>query len=295
MKKILTEKEFRLFMESYVSYCKEQGKWLRTTQSFYDVLQLIADKVIVNLPVDGCVNMEANLPYGQTVANMYSAINLDSSSSLYTKSTVGTKTYTKSVTTTDLNNALNGDEKSLLMIYSIIIDLFTKEANDKFATKEALLNTLIGKLPTACVTSLAIPTDTETSEAFIEAVRNKVEVMSHRNSGNTINAGNAEACESFTLYVIPSVLASCEVNTLAQKIGNVNLKNISVEPALVKEFTGDTTGVYAILVDNRGLLIDTTSKTITESVSGSNTVFTLTSVQDSYISNITSVHAFKKA
>lgn len=293
--KVLNEKEFRQFMESYVSYCKEQGRWSQTTQNFYDVLQLIADKVILNLPVDGCINMEANLPYGQTVADMYVAINIDSSASPYTKATIGTKTYTKTVATSDIESALKGDDKSLLMIYSIILDLFTKEANDKFSTKEALLNTLIGKLPTACVTTLAKPVDTETSEAFIEAVRNKVEVFAHRNSANTINAGNAEACDSFTLYVTPSILASCEVNTLAQKIGNVNLKDISVETNLVKEFTGNTTGVYAILVDNRGVLIDTTSKTITESVSGTNTVFTLTSVQDSYISHITSVHAFKAA
>ena len=106
-----------------------------------------------------------------------------------------------------------------------------------------------------CFTKIAKPSDTATGEAFIKAVKACVEKASDMNDGN-LAQHPAAAAPSLTLYIKQGVIPSLEVDTLA---GAFNEAKLAI-PAKIKtvldfgEVSGeDDEGIYAILVDDRGI------------------------------------------
>ena len=123
------------------------------------------------------------------------------------------------------------------------------------AAKEAAKITGVSQADTSgCFTKIAKPSDTATGEAFIKAVKACVEKASDMNDGN-LAQHPAAAAPSLTLYIKQGVIPSLEVDTLA---GAFNEAKLAI-PAKIKtvldfgEVSGEDSGIYAILVDDRGI------------------------------------------
>ena len=107
---------------------------------------------------------------------------------------------------------------------------------------------------TGCYTQIAKPSDTTSGEKFIKAVKACIEIASDMNEGN-LAQHTAAAAPSLTLYIKQGVIPSLEVDTMA---GAFNEAKLAI-PAKIKtvldfgESEEDDTGIYAILVDDRGI------------------------------------------
>lgn len=119
---------------------------------------------------------------------------------------------------------------------------------------------------------IAKPVDTATGEAFIKQIKNDVEELTIGPSegtsiaGSTIGAVNKE----LVLYIKPGIMGSLNVDTLA---GAFNVDRLAI-PAMVKPLPDlgdvDDSGVFAVLVDKRGLkLVDNYEKANATPVNGS--------------------------
>ena len=103
------------------------------------------------------------------------------------------------------------------------------------------------------VTTIAMPTDEATGEAFIKQIKKDGEVASDVSTGHSFN-GNALGAATDTglrLYIKQGVMPSIDVDTLA---GAFNQDRLAM-PAVIKVLPdfGDTVdpNVYAILIDTR--------------------------------------------
>lgn len=107
---------------------------------------------------------------------------------------------------------------------------------------------------TGCYTQISKPSDTTSGEKFIKAVKACIEIASDMNEGN-LAQHTAAAAPSLTLYIKQGVIPSLEVDTMA---GAFNEAKLAI-PAKIKtvldfgEFEEEDTGIYAILVDDRGI------------------------------------------
>ena len=120
--------------------------------------------------------------------------------------------------------------------------------------------------------AIAQPIDTATAEAFIKQIKNDVEKLTigategTSISGSTIGAVNSE----LMLYVKPGIKSVLDVDALA---GAFNVDKVAI-PAMVKVLPDfgntDDSGVFAVLVDKRGLkMVENYVKANATAVNGS--------------------------
>lgn len=112
--------------------------------------------------------------------------------------------------------------------------------------------------------TVAKPTDTETGEAFIKAVKNAVETASFARDvsvgGQTITLGGAE---DFTLYITRGIAATLDVDTLA---GAFNAERLAL-PCKIKVVDEDEIGgAHSLLVDNRAIKLFPNRNSVGEDV-----------------------------
>lgn len=102
------------------------------------------------------------------------------------------------------------------------------------------------------VTTIAIPTDEVSGEAFIKQVKKDIEVASDTSEGHSLNGNTlGSGADGMMLYVKQGVIPSLEVDTLA---GAFHTDQLAV-PAVMKPLRdfGDDATSFAVLVDPRGL------------------------------------------
>ena len=101
------------------------------------------------------------------------------------------------------------------------------------------------------ITELAKPVDTPTGEAFIKAVKNKVRDAGFRNTDN-LTGELAKGVSGLTLYLTKGIMPSIEVDTEA---GAFNMGKLApgCEVKELDDFGNADAGVYAVLVDTRGI------------------------------------------
>ena len=149
-----------------------------------------------------------------------------------------------------------GERSYTDLVSSTLMTLDSSANAWNYAAKRRLLGNAAKEAAkiTACYTQLAKPSDTATGEKFIKAVKACVEQASDMNNGN-LAQHPAAAAPSLTLYIKQGVIPSLEVDTLA---GAFNEAKLAI-PAKIKtvldfgEVEGEDAGVYAILVDDRGI------------------------------------------
>lgn len=103
------------------------------------------------------------------------------------------------------------------------------------------------------ITTIAKPTDTASGEAFIKQLKNDVEIAMDESEGYSLNGNTIGAVdESLYLIIKQGVMPSLEVDTQAGAF-HADKVALPAKHIVVKDFGDNNTGVYAMLVDVRGL------------------------------------------
>ena len=126
----------------------------------------------------------------------------------------------------------------------------------RYNEKKQLIANLIAKAgkatnKTQLITEIAKPVDATTGEAFIKAVKNKVRDAGFRNTDN-LSGELAKGASALTLYVTKGIMPSIEVDTEAGAFNRGKLAT-GCEIKELDDFGNADAGVYAILVDTRGI------------------------------------------
>ena len=126
----------------------------------------------------------------------------------------------------------------------------------RYNEKKQLIANLIAKAgkatnKTQLITEIAKPVDATTGEAFIKAVKNKVRDAGFRNTDN-LSGELAKGASGLTLYVTKGIMPSIEVDTEAGAFNRGKLAT-GCEIKELDDFGNADAGVYAILVDTRGI------------------------------------------
>ena len=150
---------------------------------------------------------------------------------------------------------------------SLIADLYMKFSDSadmfKLAIKKQLLGNVIKKATessnaTALVSTLAIPTDTATGEAFIKAVKNCVTDAKFANTNSIkgiLNKGTNPS--NLTLFIKKGILSSLSVDTYSGAFNKEDLNTGVGRIVEVEDFGNDATGAWALLADTRGIKLHT--------------------------------------
>lgn len=103
------------------------------------------------------------------------------------------------------------------------------------------------------VTTIAKPTDTASGEAFIKQLKGDVEIAMDESEGYSLNGNTIGAVdESLYLIIKQGVMPSLEVDTQAGAF-HADKVALPAKHIVIKDFGDNNTGVYAMLVDVRGL------------------------------------------
>ena len=260
--------------KSYVAAAKQAGTWNATTDNLYTAVDKIGKMVMLDGQfIDKLPELDGDeLPLGKTIEEYFIDLTLPEA---YTDiNTEGAKNevpalpsveqcaynYTlgreKIKTTVPYDNveraALNQNDAAN-MIAKILERLGNSYEMFKFQAKKQLLGNAADKAVAAnLVTTIAVPTDTTTGEAFIKAIKEEVEAASFAHEGG-LNGALIGATPELVLYIKKGVMPSIEVDTMAGAFNEARLA-IPARVKVVDDFgTMTNTNVFALLVDPRGI------------------------------------------
>lgn len=270
----MTVSGLKTLAQTYVAAAKQAGTWSASTNNMYGAIDKIGKMVMLDGQfIDKLPELDGEeLPLGKTIEEYFIDLTLPEAYSDITTEgakdvvpalpTVEACSYSYSLgrekikTTVPYDNverASRSVEDASNMIAKVLERLGNSYEMFKFAAKKQLLGNAADKAVTAnLVETIAVPVDTTTGEAFIKQIKEDVETASFAHEGG-LNGSLIGAAPELVLYVKKGVMPSIEVNTLA---GAFNKEDLAI-PARVKvvdDFgTMTNTGVYAILVDPRGV------------------------------------------
>lgn len=260
--------------QKYVAAAKQAGTWTNSANNLYKAVDKIGKMVMIDGQfIDKLPELDGDeLPLGKTIEEYFIDLTLpEAYSDITTEAgkdkapalpTVENCSYSYSLgrekikTTVPYDNverAARSVEDASNMITKILERLSNSYEMFKFAAKKQLLGNAADKAVTAkLVTTIAKPVDTATSEAFIKQIKQDVETASFPNEGG-LNGSLIGAAPELVLYVKKGVMPIVEVDALAGAFNEGRLA-IPAKIKVVDDFgTMTNTGVYAILVDPRGI------------------------------------------
>lgn len=260
--------------KTYVAAAKQAGTWTNSSNNLYKAVDKIGKMVMIDGQfIDKLPELDGDeLPLGKTIEEYFIDLTLpEAYGAIATEGgkdpapalpTVENCSYSYSLgrekikTTVPYDNverAARSVEDASNMITKILERLGNSYEMFKFAAKKQLLGNAADKAVTAkLVTTIAKPVDTATSEAFIKQIKQDVETASFPNEGG-LNGSLIGAAPELVLYVKKGVMPIVEVDALAGAFNEGRLA-IPAKIKVVDDFgTMTNTGVYAILVDPRGI------------------------------------------
>ena len=184
------------------------------------------------------------------------------------------------------------------LVSSTLMTLDSSANAWNYAAKRRLLgNAAKAAVAAGLVSDKAKPDNTADGEQFIKEVKKCVEIASDMNDSN-LAKHTAAAAPSLTLYIKQGVIPSLEVDTMA---GAFNKAELAI-PAKVKtvldfgEISGEDTGVYAILVDDRAIKLHDDILMVTSDYDGrmNQDNFYRHQKQTGFISKYGYIHVFKQ-
>ena len=260
--------------KTYVAAAKQAGTWTNSTNNLYKAIDKIGKMVMIDGQfIDKLPELDGDeLPLGKTIEEYFIDLTLpeaygaiateggkDTAPALpsvencsYSYS-LGREKIKTTVPYDNVERAARSVEDASNMITKILERLSNSYEMFKFAAKKQLLGNAADKAVTAkLVTTIAKPVDTATSEAFIKQIKQDVETASFPNEGG-LNGSLIGAAPELVLYVKKGVMPIVEVDALAGAFNEGRLA-IPAKIKVVDDFgTMTNTGVYAILVDPRGI------------------------------------------
>ena len=260
--------------KTYVAAAKQAGTWTNSSDNLYKAVDKIGKMVMIDGQfIDKLPELDGDeLPLGKTIEEYFIDLTLpeaykditteagkDKAPALPTVEncsysySLGREKIKTTVPYDNVERAARSVEDASNMITKILERLGNSYEMFKFAAKKQLLGNAADKAVTAkLVTTIAKPVDTATSEAFIKQIKQDVETASFPNEGG-LNGSLIGAAPELVLYVKKGVMPIVEVDALAGAFNEGRLA-IPAKIKVVDDFGSMTnTGVYAILVDPRGI------------------------------------------
>ena len=270
----MTISGLQTLVKTYVAAAKQAGTWTNSSNNLYKAIDKIGKMVMIDGQfIDKLPELDGDeLPLGKTIEEYFIDLTLpeaygtianegakDTAPALpsvencsYSYS-LGREKIKTTVPYDNVERAARSVEDASNMITKILERLSNSYEMFKFAAKKQLLGNAADKAVTAkLVTTIAQPTNTATAEAFIKQIKQDVETASFPNEGG-LNASLIGAAPELVLYVKKGVMPIVEVDALAGAFNEGRLA-IPAKVKVVDDFgTMTNTGVYAILVDPRGI------------------------------------------
>ena len=117
------------------------------------------------------------------------------------------------------------------------------------------------------VTEIALPVDSSTGEAFVKQLKKDVEIASDISEGHSLNGNTLGASEGLVLFVKQGVIPAIEVDVIAGAFHEDKVA-MPAEVKVIKDFGNDNTGVFAILMDKRGMRLHNSYRAVRENLNG---------------------------
>ena len=270
-------------MATYVAAAKQAGVWNKTNDNLIGLIDKIGKTVQINgVYADKLPELEGdNLPLGKTIEEYFIDLTMPETYSDITTEgakddvpalpavedvcynyTLGRQKVKTTVPFDNLERAFNTSEGAAAAITDISAKLQNSVDMTKYQMKKQLLGNVASKAIAVKATVpdvyklMPVPVDTETSEAFITAIKQAAEDASFAHQGGLGNRLIGAAPE-LKLYVKKGVMPIVEVEALAGAFNSEKLA-LPASVTVVDDFgtiTGGTSGkqVYAILIDPRGV------------------------------------------
>ncbi len=270
-------------MATYVAAAKQAGVWNKTNDNLIGLIDKIGKTVQINgVYADKLPELEGdNLPLGKTIEEYFIDLTMPETYSDITTEgakddvpalpavedvcynyTLGRQKVKTTVPFDNLERAFNTSEGAAAAITDISAKLQNSVDMTKYQMKKQLLGNVASKAIAVKATvpdvykAMPVPVDTETSEAFITAIKQAAEDASFAHQGGLGNRLIGAAPE-LKLYVKKGVMPIVEVEALAGAFNSEKLA-LPASVTVVDDFgtiTGGTSGkqVYAILIDPRGV------------------------------------------
>lgn len=102
------------------------------------------------------------------------------------------------------------------------------------------------------IKEIAKPVDTATGEAFLKQIKDDIEIAKDENEGHSLNGNSLGATEGLKLIVSQGIMSTLDIDVLAGAF-NLDKMKIEVEVIVTKDFGKESTGVFAMLIDSRGV------------------------------------------
>ena len=318
----MTLDQLNSFVATYVAAAKQAGEWIGRATSVFGLMEKIGKQITIDgnfedkLPeLDG-----EDLPYGKTIEEWFLDLILPTTYTApqdgqtygvkYAKPTaeqasycytLGRRKLETSKPYDDYERAALGATEAANFSTKIVERLYNSESLYRYTQKKQLLANMIAKAEAATnastlVQTIAAPTDTNSAEAFIKQVKEDVETAGFANEGHNLGNCLIGAAPEMTLFIKKGVMPTIEVDALAGAFNRGDLA-IPAKIKVVDDFGDNNTGVYAMLVDTRGVKLHNGYRAIrTDEHGGEDFVtFTLHSENTGFISKYTFVKVYKSA
>ena len=279
----MTIADLQAAMKTYVASAKQAGAWNKTNDNLIGAIDKIGKTIQINgVYTDKLAELEGDeLPLGKTIEEYFIDLTMPETYSDITTEgakddvpalpavedvcynyTLGRQKVKTTVPFDNLERAFNTSEGAAAAITDISAKLQNSVDMTKYQMKKQLLGNVASKALAvkASVSDvyklMPVPVDTETSEAFITAIKQAAEDASFAHQGGLGNRLIGAAPE-LKLYVKKGVMPIVEVEALAGAFNSDKLA-LPASVTVVDDFgtiTGETSGkkVYAILIDPRGV------------------------------------------
>ena len=279
----MTIEALQAAMKTYVASAKQAGAWNKTNDNLIGAIDKIGKTIQINgVYTDKLAELEGDeLPLGKTIEEYFIDLTMPETYSDITTEgakddvpalpavedvcynyTLGRQKVKTTVPFDNLERAFNSDAGAAAAITDISAKLQNSVDMTKYQMKKQLLGNVASKALAVKASvpdvykAMPVPVDTETSEAFITAIKQAAEDASFAHQGGLGNRLIGAAPE-LKLYVKKGVMPIVEVEALAGAFNSEKLA-LPASVTVVDDFgtiTGGTSGkqVYAILIDPRGV------------------------------------------
>ena len=279
----MTIADLQSAMATYVASAKQAGAWNKTNDNLIKAVDKIGKTIQINgVYTDKLAELEGDeLPLGKTIEEYFIDLTMPETYGDITTEgakdnlpalpavedvcynyTLGRQKVKTTVPFDNLERAFNSDAGAAAAITDISAKLQNSVDMTKYQMKKQLLGNVASKALAVKASvpdvykAMPVPVDTETSEAFITAIKQAAEDASFAHQGGLGNRLIGAAPE-LKLYVKKGVMPIVEVEALAGAFNSEKLA-LPASVTVVDDFgtiTGGTSGkqVYAILIDPRGV------------------------------------------
>ena len=318
------------FVASYVDASKQAGTWTATTNNTIGLL----DKVGKMITLDGDFQDKLpemngdDLPLGKTIEEYFIDLTLPEaydSTGAYALApatvpveavaysyTIGRKKIKTTERYDDVERASLTTEGASNIISKIIERLYNSQTLYEYTIKKQILGNACVKALTAAhsaslVSTIAIPNDASTGEAFLKLVKGNIEDASFANEGHNLGNYLIGKSPSLNLYFQKGVMPSLEVDTFAGAFHREDLA-LPTEIKVLDDFgtisytsggstVDDSTNIFAILLDIRGFKLHTGYRAVRsqENADGDFINFFYHSEFTAFISKSVYIHLYKKS